>query len=200
MSTGPRTNGPVAFIAALEEKTRPRSLSGQQMPTFFYQSFDVVDPTIPYTNIRITGHDAAGEAVGYYGVTDGYGDSTDVAFSATNGVAATYYIPGVSSINGMGVTESGEIWGNVSIDFAFVVIGGVPDVFGVPGATASYVTGVNNCGSIYGYFNEGGSLEGFVHHYGYSYLTVPGFAGAIVSGVAASGEIVGNRDVERWTR
>ncbi len=161
-----------------------------------YTSYDIPAPVGVNTYISVTGVDAAGEAVGYYGFVDGDGDSTDYAFVGTGGVATRYAIPGASNLIGIGVTSSGEIWGsytdNYNRDQGFVVINGVVDEFAAPLATATYVTGVTDGGVIYGYFNNGSNLlEGFVYHYGYSIIAVPGASSTIVTGVNASGEIVG---------
>ena len=65
-----------------------------------------------YQYIGVSGVDAAGEAVGYYGNVDGDGDGTYHGFIATAADGSPYDPPDSSNTNGMFITATGEIYGD----------------------------------------------------------------------------------------
>ena len=170
------------------------------MPNFNYTTINISGPTVPLQYAAVTGVDAAGEAVGYYGSSDDMGDSDDVGFTAVSGVVTTLDVPNASTADISGITASGEIFGNYTStgneNFGFVVNHGAVDEFNVPFAVSTSLDGVNDDGVIYGEYEDGSDVvHGFIWNGGYVTVDVPGFTATSVSGVHRQ-----RRDRRRRTR
>src|SRR5580658_6834595 len=76
-----------------------------------FQTINIPNPPGQNTYIAVTGVDAAGEAVGYYGYVDGDGDQQFQAFTDSNGVFANFNPPLSTNNENIGITENGEIFG-----------------------------------------------------------------------------------------
>jgi VCBS repeat-containing protein len=169
------------------------------MTTFSFKSIDVSAPISSDPYVSVSGVDAAGEAVGSYGYTDGDGDSYFHGFTATGTVGTTFDPPGSSNTNGIGITAGGEIFGDYVDQFnrqhGFVDINGVFQQIDVSLASSTVVDGVTNAGTIFGtYVDEFGSgIHGFIDSNGsFTTLDVPGASATSISGINAAGEIVGS--------
>src|ERR1700721_163933 len=124
------------------------------MTTFSFKSIDVPGAAGTYVYISADGVDAAGEAVGNYGYTDGDDDGYFHGFTANSSVGTTFDPPGSSNTDVVGITPSGEIFGEY-VDYfnrqhGFVDIGGVVEQVDVFLASATTVYGVNDAGTIFG--------------------------------------------------
>ncbi len=169
------------------------------MTTFSFKSIDVSAPVSNDTYVSVSGVDAAGEAVGSYGFTDGDGDSYFHGFTATGSVGTTFDPPGSSNTNGIGITANGEIYGDYVDQFnrqnGFVDINGVFQQIDVFLASSTIVDGVTNAGTIFGTFVDefGSGIHGFIDNNGsFTTLDVPGAATTSISGINVAGEIVGS--------
>ncbi len=169
------------------------------MTTFSFRSIDVSAPVSSDPYVSVSGVDAAGEAVGSYGYTDGDGDSYFHGFTATGSVGTTFDPPGSSNTDGIGITSGGEIFGSYvdeeNRQHGFVVINGVFQQIDAFLASTTVVAGVTNAGTIFGtYVDEFGSgIHGFIDNNGsFTTLDVPGASTTSISGINAAGEIVGS--------
>ena len=183
------------------------------MSNFSFKTIDVPAAAGTYTYIGVTGVDASGDAVGYYGNVDGDGDGTFHGFIAlVNGNGIPLDPPG-STNTSVGMTASGVIFGDYTYlnhQYGFVDNGGVFTTFdygiaeaappSVPIAVSTDVDGITNAGVVYGDYadyvinndNQPG-WQGFLNNNGV--VTLVSFPGANVTTLAdinSSGTIVGN--------
>ena len=82
------------------------------MSNFSFTKIDVPAAAGTYAYISADGVDAAGEAVGNYGNVDGDGDGTFDGFVTEGSSGTTYNPPGSTNTDVVGITSSGEIFGN----------------------------------------------------------------------------------------
>jgi hypothetical protein len=169
------------------------------MTTFSFKSIDVSAPVSNDPYVSVSGVDAAGEAVGSYGYTDGDGDSYFHGFTATGSVGTTFDPPGSSNTDGIGITAGGEIFGSYvdeeNRQHGFVVINGVFQQIDAFLASTTVVAGVTNAGTIYGTFVDefGSGIHGFIDNNGsFTTLDVLGASTTSIFGMNAAGEIVGS--------
>jgi hypothetical protein len=168
------------------------------MPNFTFRSIDIPAVAGTYTYIGVTGVDAAGEAVGYYGYVDGDGDGHYHGFVADNSSSGTTYDPaGSSNTDGMFITPSGEIYGDY-IDYAnrqhgFTNSNGSVTTVDFFPNQYTILSGVSDDGDMFGNFaGSFATVRGFVDINGvFSIVNVSGSAATSISGVNAAGEIVG---------
>ncbi|WP_441234664.1 FG-GAP-like repeat-containing protein [Bradyrhizobium sp. 930_D9_N1_4] len=167
------------------------------MPAFSFRSIDVPAAAGTYTYIGVSVVDAAGDIVGYYGTSDGDGDSTFHGFTANrSGSAVTFDPPGSSNTNGMYITPGGEIYGDY-VDYAnrqhgFIDAAGNVTNFDFIPNQYTILAGLDDAGNMFGDFSGGFSVEGFVDINGtFSVIDVAGSQATSVAGMNAAGEIVG---------
>ncbi|WP_159007893.1 hypothetical protein [Bradyrhizobium sp. S69] len=167
------------------------------MSNFSFIKIDVPAAAGTYAYISADGVDAAGEAVGNYGNVDGEGDGTFDGFVTEGSSGITYNPPGSTNTDVVGITSSGEIFGdyvdNVLHQHGFVDNAGVVTKVDVFLANSTTVDGVNGSGVIYGEFADSSNhVHGFVDTNGsYTQIDVPGSSSTSVVGVNASGQIAG---------
>ena len=167
------------------------------MSNFSFTKIDVPAAAGTYAYISADGVDAAGEAVGNYGNVDGEGDGTFDGFVTEGSSGITYNPPGSTNTDVVGITSSGEIFGdyvdNVLHQHGFVDNAGVVTKVDVLLANSTTVDGVNDSGVIYGEFADSSNhVHGFVDTNGsYTQIDVPGSSSSSVVGVNASGQIAG---------
>jgi hypothetical protein len=168
------------------------------MTSFSFRSIDVPAAAGTYTYIGVTGVDAAGDAVGYYGTTDGDGDSTFHGFTAgRSGPGITFDPWGSSNTNGMFITPGGEIYGDY-VDYAnrqhgFIDQDGSVTNFDFFPNETTILSGLDDTGNMFGNFYDGFSVDGFVDvSNNFSVINVPGSASTSVADMNAAGEIVGS--------
>jgi hypothetical protein len=168
------------------------------MTAFQFRSIDVSAAAGAYTYIGVTGVDAAGEIVGYYGNVDGDGDGTFHGFVAmpTSG-AVTFDPPGSSNTNGISITMAGEIYGDY-VDYAnrqhgFIDNGTVNTFDFIPNQY-TVLSGATDPGNEFGNFVDSfDTVRSFVEINGtFSIVSVAGSSSTSVSGINASGTIVGS--------
>jgi FG-GAP-like repeat len=165
-----------------------------------FTSFTAINvPGIPVTDIYTSadGIDAAGDVVG------NYGDAIDEIFHGfvdSVGVATTFDPPNSSNTDVLGITYSGEIFGDFTDEenrqHGFIYSNGNFQDIDVFLASATNIYGVTDGGVIYGSYVTGGDeIFGFVEN-GANFTSVayPGNTTTSVTGVNASGEIVGVYD------
>lgn len=160
------------------------------MPTYNFRSIDVPDAATPYTYIGVTGLDLAGEAVGYYGYSDGDGDSSFHGFIANrnSSVGMTYDPSGSSNTDGIFITSAGTIYGDY-VDIQNKQNGFIDSGDGASKFTISnqytIVSGLDDAGNLFGDFQSGNIVISFVQINGtYSTVDVSGPIGSTtVSGV-----------------
>src|ERR1700742_907231 len=180
---------------------------------FSFKTIDVPAAAGTYTYIGVTGVDASGDAVGYYGNVDGDGDGTFHGFIAlVNGNGIPLDPPG-STNTSVGMTASGVIFGDYTYlnhQYGFVDDAGVFTTFdygiaeaappSVPIAVSTDVDGITNAGVVYGDYadyvinndNQPG-WQGFLNNNGV--VTLVSFPGANITTLAdinSAGTIVGN--------
>ncbi|MBR0757377.1 VCBS repeat-containing protein [Bradyrhizobium jicamae] len=168
------------------------------MSNFTFRTIDVPDAAGTYTYIGVTGVDAAGEAVGYYGSSDGDGDSTFHGFTTSEpNVGVTFDPTGSSNTNGMYITAGGEIYGDY-VDYAnrqhgFIDANGTVSKFDFVPNQYTILSGLDDAGNMFGDYFNGTSVEGFVDINGtFSVIDVAGSQATSVAGInVATGEIVG---------
>src|SRR5262245_27415574 len=97
-------------ISLWQEKVR-------KMTAFTFRTIDVPAAAGTYTYIGVTGVDATGNAVGYYGNVDGDGDGFFHGFLAGAGGGVTFDPLDSNNTNNAGSTATGEIFGNY-VDYA----------------------------------------------------------------------------------
>jgi hypothetical protein len=168
------------------------------MSNFTFKKIDAPGPTGTYAYISVNGVDAAGEAVGNYGNVDGDGDGTFHGFTAqAGGSFATYDPPNSTNTDVVGITSTGEIFGdyvdNLNRQYGFVDNNGFFTQINVFLANSTTVSGVNDAGVIYGSFADfANSVHGFIDNSGtFTQIDVPGATSTSIAGVNASGVIVG---------
>ena len=167
------------------------------MSNFSFTKIDVPAAAGTYTYISVDGVDAAGEAVGNYGNVDGEGDGTFQGLIANPSVGVTFDPLGSTNTDVVGITSSGEIFGNyvdnVLKQYGFVDINGVATQISIPLANSTTVNGVNAAGLIYGeYVDFASKIHGFVDNSGsITQIDFPGANTSSVAGVNASGVIAG---------
>jgi spore maturation protein SpmB len=167
------------------------------MSNFSFTKIDVPAAAGTYVYISADGVDAAGEAVGNYGNVDGEGDGTFDGFVTEGSSGITYNPPGSTNTDVVGITSSGEIFGNyvdnVLHQHGFVDNAGVVTKVDVFSANSTTVDGVNDSGVIYGQFADSSNhVHGFVDTNGsYTQIDVAGSASSSVVGINANGQIAG---------
>ena len=167
------------------------------MSNFSFTKIDVPAAAGTYVYISADGVDAAGEAVGNYGNVDGEGDGTFDGFVTDGPVGTTYDPPGSTNTDVVGITSSGEIFGdyvdNINRQHGFVDKAGVVTKIDVVLANSTTVSGVNDAGVIYGEFADNTNrVHGFLDNNGTNTpIDVPGASSTSVTGVNASGQIAG---------
>jgi hypothetical protein len=186
------------------------------MTNFSFTKIDVPAAAGTYTYIGVSGLDASGDAIGYYGNVDGDGDGTFHGFIAlVNGNGITLDPPG-STNTSVGITASGVIFGDYTYlnhQYGFVDNGGVFTTFDngiaeaapptVPLAISTDVDGVTNAGVIYGDYadyviNNGNQpgWQGFLNNNGVvTLIAFPGANITTLAGVNTAGTIVGNYEI-----
>src|ERR1022692_1635634 len=121
------------------------------MSTFAFTPINIPQPIGSDVYVAADGIDAAGEAVGSYGYTDGDGDSYFHGFTATGSVGTTFDPPGSSNTDGIGITAGGEIFGSYvdeeNRQHGFIVINGVFQQIDAFLASTTVVAGVTNAGT-----------------------------------------------------
>ena len=129
------------------------------MTTYTFTSIDVPAAAGTYTYIGVTGVDAAGEAVGFYGYTDGDDDSYYHGFVAANGstVGTTFDPPGSSNTNGIFITPGGEIYGDY-VDYAnrqngFIDNNGNVTQYNFAPNQYTILSGLDDSGHLFGSFD-----------------------------------------------
>jgi D-glycero-D-manno-heptose 1,7-bisphosphate phosphatase len=129
---------------------------------------------------------------------DGDGDGTFHGFTAqAGGSFATYDPPNSTNTDVVGITSTGEIFGdyvdNLNRQYGFVDNNGVFTQINVFLANSTTVSGVNDAGVIYGSFADfANSVHGFIDNSGtFTQIDVPGATSTSIAGVNASGVIVG---------
>jgi Cadherin-like len=184
--------------------------------SFSFKTIDVPAAAGTYTYIGVSGLDASGDAVGYYGNVDGDGDGTFHGFIAlVNGNGITLDPPG-STNTSVGITASGVIFGDYTYlnhQYGFVDNGGVFTTFDngiaeaapptVPLAVSTDVDGITSAGVIYGdyadYVINNGSQpgwQGFLNNNGVvTSIAFPGANITTLAGINAAGTIVGNYEI-----
>jgi hypothetical protein len=180
------------------------------MTNFTFESIGVPAAEDTYTYIGVEGVDAAGDAVGTYGYSDGNGDSYNHGFIALSsaGIGETFDPPGSSNTESVGITAGGIIFGNYINEFnvqvGFVDNSGVVTQVNVPASWQSLLTtldGVDAAGEIVGTFSaydfDPFSVypvsHGFIDNNGvYSQFDVAGATSTSISGISDAGEIFGN--------
>ncbi|WP_050043726.1 hypothetical protein [Bradyrhizobium sp. LTSPM299] len=165
------------------------------MPSFNFESIDVPAAAGTYSYIGVTGVDAAGDAVGYYGYVDGDDDAYWHGFIAATPNGATFDPPGSTSTDVNGVTPGGEIFGDYTYlnkEHGYVDNNGVVTTIDILLANSTTVTGITVSGEIYGNFAGNNAVSGFIDNNGnYSVVQVAGAAATTVAAINAAGEIVG---------
>jgi len=186
------------------------------MSSFSFKTIDVPAAAGTYTYIGVSGLDASGDAVGYYGNVDGDGDGTFHGFIAlVNGNGITLD-PAGSTNTSVGITASGVIFGDYTYlnhQYGFVDNGGVFTTFdsgiaeaaapAVPLAISTDVDGITSAGVIYGDYadyviNNGNQpgWQGFLNNNGVvTSITFPGANITTLAGINAAGTIVGNYEL-----
>src|SRR5665213_1074362 len=167
------------------------------MTNFSFTKIDVPAAAGTYQYISVDGDDAAGEAVGNYGSVDGDGDGTFHGLTATGSNGITSDPPGSSNTDIVGITSSGEIFGDY-VDWenrqhGFVETNGVVTPVDIFLANSTVVDGVTNAGVIYGTFADGANgVHGFIDNNGnFTGVDVAGAFSTSVAGINAAGTIVG---------
>jgi len=186
------------------------------MSSFSFKTIDVPAAAGTYTYIGVSGLDASGDAVGYYGNVDGDGDGTFHGFIAlVNGNGITLDPPG-STNTSVGITASGVIFGDYTYlnhQYGFVDNGGVFTTFDngiaeaaaptVPLAVSTDVDGITSAGVIYGDYadyviNNGNQpgWQGFLNNNGVvTPIAFPGANITTLAGINTAGTIVGNYEI-----
>ncbi len=183
------------------------------MSNFSFKTIDVPAAAGTYTYIGVSGVDASGDAVGYYGNVDGDGDGTFHGFIAlVNGNGIPLDPPG-STNTSVGMTASGVIFGDYTYlnhQYGFVDDGGVFTTFDsgigeaapptVPLDISTDVAGITNAGVVYGDYADyvinndfQPGWQGFLNNNGV--VTLVSFPGANITTLAdinSAGTIVGN--------
>src|SRR5581483_1942245 len=150
------------------------------MSNFTYQTINIPQPPGNNVYIAVTGVDAAGDAVGYYGFVDGDGDQNFQGFEDTGGVFSSFNPPTSSNNLGIGITESGEIFGtyvdNRNAQHGFAYSNGTFTNVDVFLASSTWVIGVTASGAIYGSNVSFGQFSGFIDDNGqFSIVNVPSY-------------------------
>src|SRR6185437_7955431 len=102
--------------------------------------------------ISVDGVDAAGETVGNYGFVDGDGDGEFLGFTGAGGVTTVFNPPNSTNTDVVGITASGEIFGDYTDQFnrqhGFTTVNGVTTPFDIGTATSTTISGINSVGTI----------------------------------------------------
>ena len=147
------------------------------MPTYSFTSIDVPAADGTYTYIGVTGVDAAGEAVGYYGSVDGDGDGTYYGFVANSASGIPYNPPGSSNTNGISISATGEIYGDY-VDYfnrqhGFTDDSGVVTTVDFFPNTYTTVSGITATGVLFGDYELANLVGSFIDNNGvYSTFSV----------------------------
>jgi hypothetical protein len=199
------------------EPTGTVSVPNDAMTNYSFTKIDVPAAAGTYTYIGVSGLDASGDAVGYYGNVDGDGDGTYHGFIALtgNGSGITLDPPG-STNTGVGINASGILFGDYTYlnhQYGFVDNGGVfttfddgieePTAPSVPLAISTDVDGVTSAGVVYGDYadyviNNGNQpgWQGFLNNNGViTLISFPGANITTLAGINAAGTIVGNYEI-----
>ena len=161
-------------------------------------TINIPPPPGPNVYIGVSGIDAAGEIVGYYGYVDGSGDQYFQGFVDSGGVVSPFGPPTSSNNLSIGITASGEIFGtyinNENERLGFTYNNGtftnIDDGFL---SISTTVDGVNGT-EVYGTYEDlTDVIHGFIENSGvFTTIDIPGYGDASISGIDAAGEIVGN--------
>jgi hypothetical protein len=163
------------------------------MAGYSFGKINLPGPAGTYVFISVNGVDAAGEAIGNYGDSDG----NFHGFTANSGTPVIFDPPGSSNTNLGGITDSGEIFGNYTNQFnqqvGFTYSDGTFTTINATLANTTTVFGVTSDGTVFGgYVDILGGSHGFLDSNGvFTEIDAPGAVSTTVMGVSALGEIAG---------
>jgi len=163
------------------------------MVGYSFGKINLPGPAGTYVYISVNGVDAAGEAIGNYGDSDGIFHG----FTANSGTPVIFDPPGSSNTNLGGITDSGEIFGNYTNQFnqqvGFTYSNGIFTTINATLANTTTVFGVTADGTVFGGYNDIlGGFHGFLDSNGvYTEIDAPGAVSTTVMGVSALGAIAG---------